>query len=150
MTPSQKMNARKIFSKFKEAFELDHERKCDAFDKMVKDFTESDASSFRDALKRIQTIIGKEPFHEVSKKLKAALNARRAQASSSSSSSSVTTDSSTASSSTVSSSNVVDDGEVVCVGERTVEQKNKEGFANAIVLDEDEYVTVRVLPPKGM
>ena len=45
---------------------------------------------------------------------------------------------------------VTDDPEVVCVGERTVEQRNKEGFANAIVLDEDELLTVRVLPPKGM
>lgn len=154
LTPSQEINARKLFSMIKDAFERDHKRKCDAFDAMVKNFVESHPRDSKEAvnvIKRLKPILGNEVMHEVLWDIRAELH-HRAQASSSASSSTHSTSGSSASSSTA-SSNVTEAGDVVCTGERTVEQRNEEGFANAIVLDEDDelqFLTVRVLKPKGM
>lgn len=152
LTPPQIMNARKMFSKYKDAFDREHKRKCDAFDAMVKNFLESPDSTPQGAakvLKRLQPLLGNEVVHEVTWDIRAELHHRRTQALSSASSSTHSNSGPSASSSSA-SSNVTEDGEVVCTGERTVEERNKEGFANAIVLDEDELLTVRVLKPKGM
>ena len=99
-------------------------------------------------------IFGGEVVEEVMRDVIGLNRARKAQASSSASSSTHSTSGPSASSSSASSSsassNITEDGEVVCTGERTVEDRNREGFANAIVLDEEELLTVRVLKPKGM
>lgn len=154
LTPSQKINARKLFSMFKDAFECDHKRKCDAFDAAVNNFMESHPANSKEvanAIKRLKPMIGGEVVEEVLRDVIALNRARRAQAASSASSSTHSNSAPSASSSSTAPSNVTEDGDVVCTGERTVEQRNEEGFANAIVLDEDDQLlTVRVLKPKGM
>ena len=152
LTPPQIMNARELFSMFKDGMEREHKRKCDAFDAAVNNFMESHPRNTKEAanlIKRLKPMIGDEVMAEVMRDVIAMNRARKAQASSSASSSTHSNSGPSASSSSA-SSNVTEDGEVVCTGERTVEERNREGFANAIVLDEDELLTVRVLKPKGM
>lgn len=152
LTPPQMMNVRELFSMFKDAMEREHKRKCDAFDAAVNNFMKSHFRNTKEAanvIKRLKPMIGDEVVAEVMRDVIAMNRARKAQASSSASSSTHSNSGPSASSSSA-SSNVTEDGEVVCTGERTVEERNREGFANAIVLDENELLTVRVLKPKGM
>lgn len=133
LTPTEEANVRKWLSQYKDVFERDHKRKCDAIDAIVKDFIESPTT--KEAVKverRLKSILGDELVKEVTMEIRA----RRVQASSSASSSTHSNSGPSAFSSSASS--VTEDGEVVCIGERTVEDRNREGFANAIVLDEDE------------
>ena len=149
LTPPQIMNVRELFSMFKDGMEREHKRKCDAFDAAVNNFMKSHPRNTKEAanvIKRLKPMIGDEVVAEVMRDVIAMNRARKAQASSSASSSTHSNSGPSASA----SSNVTEDGEVVCTGERTVEDRNREGFANAIVLDEDELLTVRVLKPKGM
>ena len=142
LTPTEKENARKMFSMYKDAFERDHKRKCDAFDAMVNNFLESPTEGTNEAvkvLKRLEPILGDKLMKEVTLDMRTKIRAR-IQASSSASSSTHSNSAPSASSSSTAASNVTEDGDIVCTGERTVEQRNEEGFANAIVLDEDELL----------
>jgi len=141
---SQKCGTVSLVKHFNDALERDHKRKCDEVDKILKKFKESPLSRPEDAndmFKRIFTVVGDEVAKEGCKGVRPEIAARRAKwASFSASSSSASAPSSAAaadSSSTAASSSVTDDNEIACVGERTVEERNKEGFANAIVIDED-------------
>ena len=143
LTPAQEANVRELFSMFKDAFQRDHKRKCDAIDAMMNNFVESYPGDSKEVKikrlkKRLKSILGSELVDEVSLDRRTKLRASRAQASSSASSSTHSNSAPSASSSSSASSNVTEDDEVICTGERTVEERNREGFANAIVLDEDE------------
>ena len=135
---------------FKDALQRDHKRKCDEMDEIIKKFKATSAlgdEDIRNMLKRLADAVGTKVATEAAGMYRTKCRASNAQTYSGSASSSATAPSS------ASSSNDTEDGEVACVGERTVAQRNEEGFANAIVLDEDDgdkLVDVRVLPPKGM
>lgn len=154
LTPLQIMHVRELFSMFKDGMEREHKRKCDAFDAAVNNFMKSHPRNTQEAanvIKRLKPMIGDEVVAEVMRDVIAMNRARKASSSASSSTHSNSGPSASSSSASSSSaSNVTEDGEVVCTGERTVEDRNREGFANAIVLDEEELLTVRVLKPKGM
>lgn len=147
-------NFRELLSMFKDVMEREHKRKCDAIDAAADNFMQSHPRNAKEAaniIKRLKPMIGDEVVAEVMRDVIALKNALKAQAASSASSSTHSNSAPSASSSSTASSNVTEDGDVVCTGERTVEQRNEEGFANAIVLDEDDQLlTVRVLKPKGM
>ena len=130
---------------YKDGLMRDHKRKCDDMDDIVAEFAAQvekngvDKKQVATMSKRLRHVAGPRVTNEIELKLKAlyAFNSFDSPSVSSSVSSSASASASASSSSSSSSalSVVAADSEVVCTGECTLEQRNKEGFANAIVVD---------------
>jgi hypothetical protein len=160
LTAGQKHKVDTLLSIVKDALECEHKRKCDEMDAVVKKFKAApafdlpeapafDLPEARNVMKCFAAIVGVKVVEGAVASIKASNLSNAFSASASASASSASSSRTTA----PSSSDATDDAEVLCLGERTAEQKNAEGFANAITLDEDDedkLVNVRVLPPKGM
>lgn len=131
----------KIRRLFKDALERDMTRKCD------KIYAAAMMSSELENFKHLQAIAGDHVGKDVLATIKASFDKKKRREAASSSTSRSSTSSGTSSASTNEN-----DEEVHCVGERTLAQRNAEGFANAIELEDNEeeleLLRVHVLPPK--
>ena len=148
--------ARQLHIMFKESLEQDKKRKCDKIDELMSKFTASPNSLPHPQVlvKHLEDVAGDHVAKDVLAAVQATVdNHKKRKQEKAASSVSTSSTSPNTSSATATSSVTTDQGEdVLCMGERTLAQRNAEGFANAIELEDDEKddEKVHVLPPKDV